>query len=223
MNPSKILPPPVAMQFLPKDHRGYVVPFFVEWVDGKPDFRVIDGRKLRRCVHEKLCWLCGGPLNSRTVAYVVGPMCALNRTSSEPPSHVECAEYAAKVCPFLTMPKAQRREANMPAGHVEAPGVGLKRNPGATLVWVTRDRLKPFSVPRGPNGERAGTLFDIGSPIKTLWFAEGRPALRAEVLASIESGLPLLLEVAKTDRDGALAELERRRLDAMQYLPAEAA
>jgi hypothetical protein len=222
MNPEKILPPPLLMQFLPKDHRGYVVPFFVAWIEGKPDFRVIDPVKMRRCVHEKLCWLCGGP-TGRTVAYVIGPMCAINRTSSEPPSHVECAEYAAQVCPFLTMPKAHRREANLPSDRLEMPGVGLKRNPGVTLVWVTRDRMRPFNVPRGPNGERAGTLFDVGTPIKALWFAEGRQATRAEVLESIESGLPLLLEVAKTDREGALPELERRRLDAMQYLPAEAA
>lgn len=221
MTPAKILPPPRAMQFLPKDHRGYVVPFFVAWIGGKADFRVIDPVKMRRCVHQNLCWLCGGVL-ARTVAYVIGPMCAINRTSSEPPSHVECAEYAAQVCPFLTMPKAQRREANLPVDGQEMPGVGLKRNPGVTLVWVTRDRARPFNVPKGPNGERAGTLFDVGTPIKTLWFAEGRAATRAEVVHSIETGLPALLEVAKVDREGALAELERRRVDAMQYLPAEA-
>jgi hypothetical protein len=221
MNPEKILPPPPSMQFLPKDHRGYVVPFFVAWIDGKPDFRILDPQKMRRCVHERLCWLCGGPLKERTVAYVIGPMCAINRTSAEPPSHVECGEYAAKVCPFLTMPKAQRREANVPGACLAPAGEMIRRNPGVALVWVTRDRLKPFAAPR-PDGKR-GTLFDVGEPIKTLWFAEGRPATRAEVLASIESGLPLLLEVAKSDREGALAELERRRVDAMQYLPAEAA
>lgn len=221
MNPISIPAPPIAMRFLPKDHRGYVVPFFVEWVDGKPDFRIVDGRKLARCVREGLCWLCGGPFTGRTVAYVIGPMCAINRTSSEPPSHLECAEYACRVCPFLTMPKAQRREANLPAERVDAPGVGLKRNPGVALVWITRDRLKPFNVPRGPNGERAGTLFEVGNPVAVKWYANGREATRADVVESIESGLPALLEVVKTDREGALEELARRKAEAWKLLPAE--
>lgn len=219
MNPALIAKPPVAMQFLPRDHRGYVVPFFVAWIDGKPDFRVTEPLKLRRCVHEGLCWLCGGPL-ARYVAYVIGPMCAVNLTSSEPPSHLACAEYAAQVCPFLTMPKATRREANLPA-HTQAAGVGLKRNPGVTLVWITRDRLAPFNVPPGPWGN-PGTLFKIGRPVEVKWFAQGRAATRAEVIESIESGLPELLEVAGTDPlPGAVDELMRRKAEAWKLLPAE--
>lgn len=215
MNPTSIPLPPVAMRFLPKDHRGYVVPFFVDWIDGKPDFRVIDGRKMRRCVQEGLCWLCGGPL-ARYVAYVIGPMCAINRTSAEPPSHLACAEYAAQVCPFLTMPKAQRREANVPTGVRQPPGTMLRRNPGVALVWITRDRLDPFEAP-------GGVLFHVGKPVEVKWFAEGRPATRAEVVESIESGLPELLKVAQSDRAGAIDELQRRKAEAWQLLPAEAA
>jgi hypothetical protein len=221
MNPANIPLPPVAMRFLPRDHRGYVVPFFVAWVDGKPDFRATDGQKLRRCIEEGLCWLCGGPL-ARYVAYVIGPMCAINRVSSEPPSHLVCAEYAAQVCPFLTMPKAQRREANLPP-HTFAAGVGLKRNPGVALVWITRDRLDPFEVRRGPREHQPGVLFNVGRPVEVKWFAEGRAATRAEVVASIESGLPELLKVAESDRAGAVDELMRRKAEAWQLLPAEAA
>lgn len=221
MNPELIAKPPAAMKFLQKDHRGYVVPFFVEWIDGKPDFRVIDGRKMRRCIEDGLCWLCGGP-TARYVAYVIGPMCAINRVSSEPPSHLACAEYAAQVCPFLTMPKAQRREANLPADGRPMAGVGLKRNPGVTLVWITRDRLAPFQVPPGPNGEQPGVLFNVGNPVEVKWFAEGRTATRDEVIASIESGLPELLKVAQIDRAGAVDELMRRKAEAWKLLPAEA-
>lgn len=218
MNPTKILPPPVAMQFLARDARGYVVPFFVAWIAGKPDFRVADPMKLRRCIEDRLCWLCGGPL-ARYVAYVAGPMCGLNRTSAEPPSHLACAEYAAQVCPFLTMPKAQRREGNLPA-HDEMAGKALLRNPGVALVWVTRDRLDPFQAPAAP-GVNAGVLFHIGNPVDVKWFAEGRAATRAEVVASIESGLPALLEVAKLDQSGAVDELMRRKVELWELLPAE--
>lgn len=220
MNPANIPPPPVAMRFLPKDHRGYVVPFFVAWIAGKPDFRVVEPTKFRRCIEERLCWLCGGPL-ARYVAYVIGPMCAINRVSSEPPSHIACAEYAAQVCPFLTMPKAQRRESNLPS-HGEMAGHALRRNPGVALVWVTRDRLAPFQAPAGP-GMQPGILFSVGNPVEVKWFAEGRAATRAEVVASIESGLPALLEVAQTDRVGAVDELMRLKAEAWKLLPAEAA
>lgn len=221
MTPDKILPPPVAMQFMPKDHRGYVVPFFVEWINGKPDFRVIDGRKMRRCVLENLCWLCGGPL-ARTVAYVIGPMCAINRVSSEPPSHVECGEYACRVCPFLTMPKALRREAGLPAEMLQPAGVGLSRNPGVTLLWTTRDRLRKIQVRPEP-GDRAirgGVLFFVGNPIEVRWFSQGREASRAEVLDSIESGLPSLREPAQAQGPEAVAALERMHAQAMELLPA---
>lgn len=223
MRPDLIEAPPAALKGLPTDHRGYVVPFFVEWIDGKPDFRVVDGRKLARCVHEKLCWLCGGPL-AKTVAYVIGPMCAINRVSSEPPSHLACAEYACRVCPFLSMPNAKRREANMPTDGVWAPGLGLKRNPGVTLLWVTRDRLKPIHVD-GSVGGRRGTLFDVGEPTQVAWYAEGRTATRAEVLASIESGIPSLAELAdQQDAEqpgaGARSELERLTSRALALVPA---
>jgi hypothetical protein len=210
MNPTNLTPPPPAMKHLPRDHRGYVVPFFVAWVGGKPDFRVMDPQKLRRCIGERLCWLCGGPL-AKTVAFVIGPMCAINRTSAEPPSHLDCAVYAAKVCPFLTMPKAQRRDSNMPT-HSQPGGVMIRRNPGVALVWVTRERVKPFQAP-------GGVLFEVGEPVRCLWYAQGRPATRDEVMASIDSGIPDLRKVALDDGPGSLDELERRRLEAMKLLP----
>lgn len=185
MTPDKILPPPVALQFMPKDHRGYVVPFFVEWINGKPDFRVIDGRKMRRCVLENL-------------------------------------EYACRVCPFLTMPKALRREAGLPADMLQPAGVGLGRNPGVMLLWITRDRLQKIQVRPEP-GDRAirgGVLFYVGDPIEVRWFSQGREASRAEVLDSIESGLPSLREPAQAQGPEAVAALDRMHAQAMELLPA---
>lgn len=219
MNPTKQPIPPDSMRLMPRDSRGYIVPFFVAWIDGKPDFRVVEPRKFQRCIEDRLCWLCGGPL-ARYTAFTLGPMCGVNLTSAEPPSHISCAEYAVQVCPFLTMPKAQRREANLPV-HVEAGGKAILRNPGVALVWVTRDRLAPFEAPAGP-GMNPGVLFHIGNPVEVKWYAEGRAATRAEVIASIESGLPSLLEVAKTDRPGAVDELMRRKAELWKLLPPEA-
>lgn len=203
---------PVRLASRPRNAAGYVVPWFVAWIDGKPDFRVIDTPKIVIAVKQRRCWLCGQPLG-RFLAFVIGPMCAINRVSSEPPSHRECAEYAARACPFLTRPQAKRREANLPAEYGAAAGVGLKRNPGIALVWVT----KRYTYFRPPNG---GVLFTVGDPIETLWFAEGRQATREEVLASIDSGLPLLHESAEAESVEAVAALDRMHRAALELVPA---
>lgn len=216
------LPPlPARMRDLPVDSRGYPVPRFVEWIDGKPDFRVMSSVHFRDCLRFGLCWLCGDRFGSKR-AFVIGPMCAVNRVSSEPPSHRECAVFAASACPFLTMPKAVRREANLPEGGVVQAGHSIPRNPGVALVWVTRTG-KPFRVSVDRFGARPGILFDVGEPLELLWFAEGRPATRAEALASIETGLPELERVAALDGERGLEEIRRLTARALGLLPREAA
>src|SRR5258708_35755545 len=101
-------PLPSRMLSLPIDDRGYVVPWFVDWIDGKPEFRAMDGKKFVRAVREKLCWVCGERLG-RYMTFVAGPMCGINRTSSEPPSHLECARWSARNWPFLSNPEMIRR------------------------------------------------------------------------------------------------------------------
>ena len=74
--------PPLPPRFLklPLNERGYPVPKFV-WhkPDGGYDFRVIEPGWPSKCVRNRLCWLCGEKLG-RFMCFVVGPMCAINRT-----------------------------------------------------------------------------------------------------------------------------------------------
>lgn len=210
---------PSRMAGLEVDHRGYPVPYFVAWIDGKPDFRVIDSDKLVRCIEEDRCWLCGGRL-TRHRAYVIGPMCAINRVSSEPASHKECAIFGATACPFLTMPKMERREEGLPEDGIQPDGMMIKRNPGVALVWLTKGG-GPFPVKR-PDGTN-GVLFDVGEPAEVHWFARGRPATRSEVLASIEEGLPALRDAAAKDGVEGEKALDAAIERAQQYLPAEVA
>lgn len=210
--PRPTLPPlPRNMRDLPIDRRGYPVPFFVEWINGEPDFRVASRGKLDRCILLKLCWICGKPLGKRIVAFTIGPMCAINRISSEPPQHPECAEFAARACPFLTMPKMKRREEGLPEQRVAPPGEFVQRNPGVTLIWLTRR----WEL----NYQPTGYLFEIGAPIKAMWYAEGRRARRSEVLDSIQSGLPVLLGQITSKED--MAEMDKRYDAAMRLLPKE--
>ena len=106
----------------------------------------------------------------------------------------------------------------LPIDRVEAAGDGIKRNPGATAVWIETKQTRPFKAP-------GGYLFKLGDPESVEWYANGRLATRAEVQHSIETGLPLLMEaVAKEPtaarRAGAEFDL-RRRLHAVASLVEE--
>lgn len=204
------LPPmPSRIANLRRDERGYPVPYFVAWIDGKPDFRVVHPDTISRCVRRRLCWICGEPMKA-TATFVLGPMCMVNRTNAEPPSHLECARFAAIACPFLTKPKMKRNEHDLPEGHREMPGMPLKRNPGCCIVWQT----ERYSLFQAGNG----MLFDIGTPILVECYAEGRKATREEVLESISTGIPLLQKVAEEEGPRAVRELERARRKAEALL-----
>jgi hypothetical protein len=203
---------------LPKNKAGYPVPWFVAWIDGKPDFRVIRYAGIQVALREKLCWTCGVPfLRQEDRAFVIGPMCAVNRVSAEPASHLDCAVFAATSCPFLATPQMVRRERHIPAEAKRPAGEMIRRNPGVALVWVTG--YKSWATFGDGNG---GTLFNVGEPKRVMWFARGREATRAEVMASIGSGLPLLREMAEAEGPAAVAELERMHERAVALVPAGA-
>lgn len=205
-------------------HRGYPVPWFVDTVNGEPEFRAMNARKWKQAIADSLCWVCGEKLGRFRVC-VIGPMCAINRTTSEPPCHAECAEWSARNCPFLSRPQMVRRDsADLIAAcdGVEAGGFPLLRNPGVALLWWTRS----FTVFRPQVGNTAMPLISLGEPDQVRWFAMGRPATRAEVIASIESGLPALRDMADKEdtpwhRTDAHAEIDRRVLAVSALYPDE--
>jgi hypothetical protein len=210
-----IMPPRIAR--LPVDDRGYPVPRFVTWFGDKPDFRLADTAWLRRAISERRCFLCGEPLG-RFMAFVIGPMCAINRISSEPPSHKECAEYAVRACPFLCFPQRGRNSHDMPENKVKPAGFMITRNPGVALVWIT----KQYVVMHSPIDRRRGCLLEIGDAVERSWWTQGRPATLAEVLASIDSGLPELRRIA-AEHDGpdGAAELEQQIAATIQIIEEE--
>jgi len=200
------------------DARGYPVPWFVPWRDadgnecspgeGSPDFRHVTSGRMYTAVSVGLCWICGERLGSFK-SFVIGPMCAINRVTSEPPSHRDCADYAARVCPFLTRPKMGRV-----ADVGEVAGFMNPRNPGVALVWTTRE-FRLFRANAGGHG----ILFDVGYPEHLRWYAEGRPATRQEVIDSIEGGYPSLRALAEQDGPLAVLDLEAKKVAALALLP----
>lgn len=195
---------PARMRTRPLDPRGYPIPWFVTLKDanGHPEFRVLEPGRIQEALRGERCWLCGERLG-RFKSFLIGPMCAITRTISEPPQHRECSELAAKACPFMVLPTAKRREANLPADG-KFSETGLKRNPGASCVWTTTS-FTPFRYEKE-------TLFQLGDPSSVSWWAEGRPATMAEVDHSIRTGLPHLYADADKE-DHRTTELQRRWTD----------
>lgn len=205
------IPMPARIARLPRDKHGRPIPWFVHRdADGVPDFRVVRYNGIPDALRFDLCWVCG-QRRGAWAAFVIGPMCAVNRVSPEPPSHRDCAVFSARACPFLANPQMRRRDRNLPEGTELPAGEMITRNPGVALVWVTRD-WRPRRVDNG-------LLFGLGDPTETLWYAHGRDATRAEVLTSIQTGMPLLLQTAEKDGADAVAELEAQRRAVDVFLP----
>jgi hypothetical protein len=148
--PQARVPVPARLAHLPTDpeHGDLPVPYFIGSVRDasgvmRPDFRCVASGARERCDHGALCWICGLPLDGE-FACVTGPMCLINRISSEPVSHFDCARYAVAACPFIATPGRKRREKDMPAGIIPPPASDSHnpRNPGAAVVLFLKSRPK---------------------------------------------------------------------------------
>ncbi len=104
---------PASIAALPVDERGYPVPYFVKYIDGVPDFRVVDHPKIVRATNERKCFICGSALN-QTFHFAMGPRSAIFKQTNHGPSHKDCIEYSLETCPFILYPNAQRRRAALP-------------------------------------------------------------------------------------------------------------
>lgn len=204
---------PKRIKKLPIDERGFPIPFFVGYDDrGLPDFRMMDAHKLSRAVKDRLCWICGEPLG-RYLAFTIGPMCGINRNNAEPPMHKECALFSVKTCPFLTNPDQRRNPRKVHGPTCEPAGEMIKRNPGVAVIWVTES----YDVYR--DNQKGGILFRLGDPLEVSFWCEGRAALRHEVVYSIESGLPILMEMAQSEGHHAVEALWKARDQFYNLLP----
>jgi hypothetical protein len=206
-----IEPPERIRRNLKQDDQGRYVPWFVAWVDGKPDFRIVDARRTNEAIRFRKCFICGDPLG-RFMTFPLGPMCTITRTSPEPPSHRECVIYSASVCPFLLNPIRRRREKDMPEGAQDPAGMMIKRNPGVLALWTTRS-YKLFPDQQGR------PLIEVGEPENVQWIAEGRAATLTEIASSFDSGCPALRTLAEEEGPKAVAQYEQQLQRAMAYFP----
>lgn len=178
------LPPlPAHMRQLPIDRRGYPIPWFVKWIDGVPDFRVLDEAKVLRCLHEKRCQICGGALG-RFKAFVGGPLMIQQRVSLEPPMHRDCAEFAIKTCPYMLHAAAKKRLTHLPAEIAEQINVGMVQTDGNPGVFGLHVCLA-YSV------DTSRGILHMGAPVEPVtWYVGGEVCTDPSVVsAAITRGM----------------------------------
>lgn len=104
----KSIPIPDRVASLPRDERGYPIPYFIPIVDGKENFKYMDAPKQLRCATQRICMICGQKLLPKQYWYITGPIGRKNFTVSDPAMHEECARYSLAVCPHMHYEKADR-------------------------------------------------------------------------------------------------------------------
>jgi hypothetical protein len=100
----KDIPVPPLMRDLPRDERGFPVPFIVlRDPSGKAVFSANDTLVVDRCHVEQRCGVCGNQLDDMWV--LGGPVSAFhpNGVYIDTPIHHECGTYALQVCPYLVI------------------------------------------------------------------------------------------------------------------------
>jgi ferredoxin len=204
---------PDKMRRRPLDERGYPVPWFVAWINGKPDLRVMDPAKHQLALDRRCCWICGQALG-KFATFVVGPMCIVNRTSAEPPSHMDCAKFAVRACPFLSIPTAHYREAKRPDNTVSNPGMQT-HNPQVMALWTCAE-WHPFTAMVDGH---VGTLVTFGDPSRVSFWREGRQATAREVQDALYRALPILQAEAEREGGTAPAQLAQRLDAALFWFP----
>lgn len=126
---------PDRMKHLRIDERGYPIPYFVPFVDGKPDFRYQDAKKQKTAMDRKLCGVCGGRLLAKQFWFISGPIGLHNKTHSDAPMHEECARFSMHVCPHLQYLKSERRSDETMASFEQL------RNKPLELFLVRADKV----------------------------------------------------------------------------------
>lgn len=165
----KTVPLPLHMKKLPRDQRGYPVPYNVAvGTDGKPVFKVQDMLKVHNCIHQRRCALCGKPVRG-LMAFVGGPLSIGNRLFADPGMHQDCATYALRVCPMLAAPRwGYARHTRQVPGHIE----------NIVSEQVSTDRPERYGLGLTSSYELVqvqGETYIHAAPFESVqWWKEGR-------------------------------------------------
>lgn len=178
------VPMPHYFNAIPRDHRGFPVPFSVlESEPGKYDFAVSDPLKWEALLRWRACGICGIVLKEQ-VWFVGGPTCMKGRFFFDHPMHEECARYALVVCPYIAMPSYSKHQ-KINDGLFMGQTVPMRKG-FPVQVLSTSDNTKPdkFGLAttkayRGVivHGDKLMQAADWIAPVQ--WWKDGAPLQEA--------------------------------------------
>ncbi|GIL25495.1 hypothetical protein [Actinocatenispora comari] len=95
-------PIPAGLHHLPT-HGGRAVPIATaRHADGQPVFGLLDDQRLRACLADRLCGICGTSLTSQpTIVVLARPIDVRYGVVAEPGAHPSCAGYTRTACPMI--------------------------------------------------------------------------------------------------------------------------
>lgn len=151
---------PKELDHLPRDRRGFPIPFVVLIDDeGTPHFKVNNDVKVKQCFDEKLCHVCGLPLQN-DMWLIGGQLSAFHPKGAfnDSPVHKVCGLFALRTCPYMAYSQYQA------SGKISDKIKGIFINPTQTdrrLSFFCFVRTKGFKV----NWKFGGTFHAV-IPVK---------------------------------------------------------
>jgi hypothetical protein len=99
-----------------------------------------------RCLRDKLCAICGRRLGEYCY-FIGGPLSKKNRLFVDPAMHKHCAEFASKVCPFVSGQKQEcsTQPINKNVARIEEM-VSVVR---PEVMYILKTRTEKFKPTRG--------------------------------------------------------------------------
>ena len=116
---------PERLRHLPRDPRGYVIPYIVlRDSDGRAHFTVNDTKLRDRCMYQHLCPICGDKL-LRGRWFLGGPGSAFHPDGAyiDTPMHHECMRYAVTTCPYICLGTYRREVGARTLDPAKVPGL----------------------------------------------------------------------------------------------------
>ncbi len=128
-----------------KIYNGFPVPFIQLWTASKPDFRAVNTEHCARCLRDKLCAICGRRLGEYCY-FIGGPLSKKNRLFVDPAMHKQCAEFASKVCPFVSGQGQEysTRPVNKNAVRIEERASAVRPE----VMYILKTRTENFKLVR---------------------------------------------------------------------------
>lgn len=160
------VPMPAFIAMLPRDDRGYPIPYFSAVQNGKAVIGVVDLAKINSSFRFRRCFICGQPLTQAPVGVVIGAIGALNRITNEPSSHLACCEYAIRACPFLA--RGEMKALSHREGTITPDTLIDIKSPVHAIVYIEMLTTYPKVI------DIATPLFTWPGERKVTWWRDGK-------------------------------------------------